>query len=82
MTQITLRNLPEDLDREIRNRAKAEGLSLNRTIVRLLKEATGIEIRKRKRDLSNLAGTWTETEAEDFESHVKIFEELDREIWK
>ena len=35
----------------------------------------------RKRDLSDLAGTWSDEEAEEFEANMRVFEQIDDEMW-
>ena len=56
MRQITVRGIPEDLQREIQSRARANGESLNKSVIRLLKQAVGLDRpEKKKRDLSALA---------------------------
>ena len=83
MHQITLRQLPEKLDREIRKLAKKSDMSLNRTIIALLHKALNIpEQSNKKRDLSDLAGRWSEGEAEEFETNIKLFEEIDPQMWE
>ena len=36
----------------------------------------------RKRDLSDLAGTWSDEEAAEFEANTRVFEQIDDEMWK
>ncbi len=36
----------------------------------------------KKRDLSRLAGSWSEEEADEFEQNVRVFENIDEDIWK
>ena len=42
MSAITVRNLPPELARVIRQKAKKEKASLNRTVISLLEKATGL----------------------------------------
>ena len=35
----------------------------------------------RKRDLSDLAGTWSDEEAKEFEANTRVFEQIDDEMW-
>ena len=56
--QYTIRDIPEDVDKALRARAKAEGKSLNQTTVETITSALGIRQTKRKyRDLSDLVGS-------------------------
>ena len=81
----TLDNIPDDLDRALRNRAAAEHKSLDATIIEVLARGVGIRPPAPSepvtyRDLSDIVGTWEsdpETEA--------ILEEqnrIDPEMWK
>ena len=40
--QDTLRNVPEEVDRKLRERAEILGVSLNEAVLRTLKAATGV----------------------------------------
>ena len=40
--QYTLRNVPEEVDRKLRERAEILGVSLNEAVIRALKAATGV----------------------------------------
>ncbi|MCP4750728.1 MAG: hypothetical protein GY866_07540 [Proteobacteria bacterium] len=83
MSQITLRKIPENLEKQIRVLAQKNHTSLNKTIIDLLEKALGTErTSKKKRDLSQLAGTWSEREAKEFEKNISQFERIDEEIWK
>ena len=78
MSQITLRDVPQELDHGLRELARAQNRSLSRTIIGVLMESLHLgDGSDRKRDLSGLAGTWSEEEAEEFESNTRMFEQLD-----
>jgi plasmid stability protein len=60
MGAITIRNLPPGVARAVRERAKREHLSLNKTVVKLLEEATGMSSNVRPtshEDLDHFFGT-------------------------
>ena len=83
MNQLTLRNIPEDLEREIRRIAEERRTSINKTVRELLYRALGIDrSSEKKRDLSAFAGFWDEREAEEFEKATDVFEAIDEELWK
>jgi hypothetical protein len=76
MKAVTVRNLPPAVARAIRDKARRERTSLNRTVISLLEEATGHASAKRGRpvlheDLEHLAGSWTKEEADDFDAYLK-----------
>jgi plasmid stability protein len=82
MTAITLRNIPVALQEAIRQRAEKDGASLNRTVLRILEEATfGSRRQQRHHDLDHLAGTWSAEEAEVFESSLADQRRIDPEAW-
>lgn len=74
MKQLTLRDIPEDIEREIRRIAREQGTSINKTVRELHCEAIGIEHSSdRKRDLSDFTGFWDDEEAavvEDIHSNI------------
>jgi hypothetical protein len=83
MRQLTLRNIPEDLEKEIRRIARERGTSINKTIHEILSEALGIDRSSgKKRDLSDFVGFWDEEEAKEFEKATEVFEKVDEELWK
>ncbi len=83
MSQITLRQLPENIEKQIKNLAKRNRVSINKTVISLLEKALGTEREsKRKRDLSKLAGTWDEFESNEFDHLINnTFGKVDEEIW-
>ncbi len=83
MNQITLRQIPENVDTLIRQLSKAQKKSINKTIIELLEKALGVSRNStKKRDLSQLAGTWEESQFEEFEKNIAQFDTIDNEIWK
>jgi len=87
MKAITLRDVPPELARLIRRRAEQEKMSLNKTVVRLLEEGTGLLQKKKKGkplydDLDALAGAWTQKEAREFEQALEKQRAIDLDLWK
>jgi plasmid stability protein len=88
MNAITVRNLPPGVAKAIRERARKEGVSLNRAVVKLLEEATGFTNTKPKKtvlhhDLDHLFGVWTKDEADEFDRFLKEHRSIvDPEMWK
>lgn len=83
MSQITLRNLPESVERAIRKRAKERHISLNQSATELLEQALGTDKERPKyRALRDLAGTWNDTEADAFDQRIEELRSIDPEIWK
>ncbi len=85
MKLISLRNLPEELARIIRERARQRGLSLNKAVIDLLQEALGLRkgrpAGRLHDDLDALAGRWSVDEAAGFEKALARQREVDPEVW-
>ena len=58
MKQYTLRNVPAGVDRALRETAREQGKSLNQVALETLERAVGVAEPRRRRDLSDLVGTW------------------------
>jgi len=86
MNAITVRNLPPEVARAIRERARKEKISLNRAVIKLLEEALGTGGHARKEvlhhDLDDLAGSWSKEEADEFDRFLKEHRRIDPELWK
>jgi plasmid stability protein len=86
MNAITLRNLPPELTRIIRRRAQESGASINKTVITALEESllrkTGKPRRRKYRDLSVLAGSWSRARATEFERALAEQRHIDPELWK
>jgi hypothetical protein len=84
--QITLRGIPVEIERMIRQEAQSKGLSLNKAFVSLLEKTTGTrKAPKRKtlhHDLDHLCGIWTKGEAEEFMRNVEFQRTIDEGLWK
>ena len=84
MKSITIHGLDDDLDEKIRSRAGAEGLSLNKTIKLLVREALGMgdQPRDRRQDFQDLFGTWSRADVEAFSRATADFGQVDPADWK
>ena len=82
MNQLTVRNIPSEVDTKLRSLAEQSGLSLNQTVIRLLETATGQRPHAPRRDLSQIAARWTAHEAADFDRATAPFESVDEEVWR
>ena len=82
---ITVHNLGDPLDRAIRQRAKRQGTSLNRTIKLLLEEALGL-VRKpedqQQNDFADLCGIWSAGEEQELMNAVSDLEHVDHGDWR
>ncbi len=63
------------------NKKKEDLLKLNLSLEEIFLECLKDNSNK-KRNLSNLAGTWSKTDFTEFEKNTKAVNEIDKEIWK
>ena len=83
MNQITLRQIPQNVDTLIRRLSKEQNKSINRTIIELLEKALGVSHNSnKKRSLSHLVGTWDKMQSEEFKNNTAQFDEIEREVWE
>ena len=82
MSQITLRGLDPQIERDIRQIAKKTGKSLNQVVLEMLGKSAGSRKRSPADSLRKLAGGWTENEASEFNDAIKICEQIDEEMWR
>jgi len=88
--QLTVRGLDARLDRTLRAEARRRGLSVNRTVLGLLSEATGLSAADRSAaqpsgrwtDLDHLAGTWSVEEADAFDRQLGATRAIDPKLWR
>jgi plasmid stability protein len=78
--QYTVRNVPKNLDEELRRRAHDEGKSLNEVALEAMMRGVGQTAEQtRFRDLSDLAGTWKDDP--EFEAAIADQHTIDPELW-
>ena len=85
ITQITIRISDPEMEKALRRKAKESGKSLNKVVLELIGESSGTGGGKKKtagESLRDFAGTMTDEEAAELEEAVRIFEEIDEEMWK
>ena len=79
--QYTIRGVPVEVDRKLRQQAKKEGKSLNEVALEVLKQAAGMENGKMVyTDLDFLIGTWEHDPA--FDEVIADHERIDEELWR
>ncbi len=83
--QITIRSEDKSLEREIRELAQREGLSLNRAALKLLRRGAGLDGERAAgvgQRLAHLAGTWDDQEADEMLESLSAFADIDDELWQ
>jgi len=81
MPQYTIRNVPEALDRELRERARRNGVSLNDAAIEAIKRGLGVvDTDETYDDLDDLVGTWRRDEA--FDRAIAEQDTVDTDAWQ
>jgi hypothetical protein len=79
--QYTIRGITPALDAALRERARAAGKSLNEAVLDALTEGIGLKgTRKKRRDLSHIAGTWKPDKA--FDEALADQDQVDEDLWR
>jgi hypothetical protein len=85
VTTITLRNLPAEVEREIRKQAKEKGISANKAVIGMLEKQLGLKTKgrsERHHDLDHLCGAWTEKQSDEFDKALAEQREIDHDMWR
>jgi len=85
MKTITIRGIEPELENRLRETARANGDSLNATVLKLLRRVLNLDKRPvfpEHHDLDHLAGTWTAADEKEFRETQEQFERIDEELWR
>ena len=88
MAQLTIRGVDDNLQQLLRREAARRSQSINRYVLSLLRQATGMsnaaqaEPQEEFHDLDHLAGTWTEQESTEFEAQLAAQRGIDDDLWR
>jgi predicted CopG family antitoxin len=84
MKSITIHGLDDALDRLIREKAENEGLSLNKTIKKLLRKALGLYENgiDHRDDFEKFSGQWSDKDLVEFNQQTKEFNVVDDGDWQ
>ena len=77
---ISLRNLPEEVERAIRETSRREGLSLNKATLRLLQAS--LSKPARNSDFEEFFGKWSDAEADAFNAALAEMRKVDPTDWE
>jgi plasmid stability protein len=78
--QYTLRNIPPELDRALKARARKAGKSVNQVVLEALLQVEGQQLAKRS--LRNLPGSWSKKEAADLDRFIEGHRAIDEALWE
>jgi hypothetical protein len=84
-TDLTIHNLDEDLVSRLREEAQRRGVAVDALVAQVIQEklpppeAFNGTV---QRDVTGLAGVWTDEDAREFFEAIKDLEQVDEELWK
>jgi plasmid stability protein len=82
---ITIHNLDDSLEAMIEEKAREQGLSLNKTVKMLLSRALGLEPGGnggRKADFAEFSGVWSEADRKEFDKKTQDLRKVDSRDWQ
>jgi len=85
MKSITIHGIDDPLAELIKSRAQSEGLSINKTVKKLLEESLGVRPRANsinRIDFEEFCGIWSDSELTEFEEKTKDLRSINDEDWK
>jgi plasmid stability protein len=78
--ELKIRNIPDDVDAALRQRAAAEGRSLNDVALEALLRGAAVPPSEKRRDLSRFAGSWAADPAT--EAALREQDQIDPDLWR
>ena len=85
MKSITIHGVDEPLAELIRSKARSEGLSVNKTIKKMLETSLGIkppDQDTKRGDYEEFCGLWSESDLAEFEEITEGFRKVESEDWR
>jgi hypothetical protein len=82
---ITIHDLDDSLEAMIEQKAREEGLSLNKTVKMLLRQALGLAPGgngDKKADFTEFCGVWTKADEAEFARNTKDLRQVDPRDWQ
>ena len=84
MANVSLRGLDNHMKNLLKAEAAKNGISVNGLILRYINKGIGLDpvSRSKHSDLDSLAGTWSDSENDEFMAAIRDFERIDEDMWK
>ena len=85
MKSITIHGIDEPLEKLIKSKARSEGLSINKTLKKLLEESLGVKPMASDMHRSafhEFCGIWNDRDLADFKNNTKDLRQIDPEDWQ
>ncbi len=84
MGTITMHGVDEAVERRVREIARKEKASINRTVQALLRQALGFDdpIADHREEFEDIIGCWSKSDLAEFEAATESLSKIDPEDWK
>jgi hypothetical protein len=85
MKSITIHGIEEPLAELLQSKARNEGLSMNKTVKKILEESLGVKPlshEKYRKDFEAFCGIWSESDAKAFEEKTEELRQADPGDWQ
>ncbi len=85
MKSITIHGIDEPLAKLIKSKARSEGLSINKTLKKLLEQSLGVKPASgdmHRGAFEEFCGLWKDEDLVDFEKNTKALRQVDPEDWQ
>lgn len=87
MKSITIHGIDDSLDHRLRKKATEEGLSINKTVKKILSTSfgltpTGKPPADHRQEFLDLFGVWSQKDKKEFDLTCKEFDRIDPEDWE
>ena len=85
MKSITIHGIDEQLATLIQSKAESEGLSINKSVKKLLEVSLGVKPqidRKNLNDFREFCGFWTQSDLDEFEETTAALRKIDNKDWQ
>ena len=82
MKQLSIRNVNPQLAAALEAERRARDLSLNETVLDLLRRALGLVDVPYDNGLEALSGSWSDDDHSEFTTAIATFDEIDKNLWR
>ena len=85
MKSITIHGVDDQLNDLIKSKAESEGLSVNKTVKKLLETSLGVKPQPEKKnfdDFKEFCGLWTKADLDEFEDKTADLRKTDKKDWQ
>ena len=85
MKSITIHGIDEQLVNLIQSKAESEGLSINKTVKKLLEVSLGVKPQTERKNLGEFkefCGLWTQADLDEFEEKTADLRKIDKKDWQ